>query len=898
MSPQRSIAHYRIVSKLGEGGMGAVYRATDTKLNRDVAVKVLPDTFAADPDRLARFTREAQLLASLNHPNIAAIYVVEESALILELVEGPTLAERIAQGPMPLEEALAIARQIAEALEYAHEKGIVHRDLKPANVKVTPEGRVKVLDFGLAKALGNDPAPGNPASSPTLTMRATVAGIIIGTPAYMSPEQAKGKPVDRRADIWAFGVLLAEMLTGRAMYPGETVSEVLAAVIMREPEIPQSAPAYLRALLGRCLERDPQFRLQAIGEARIALARPAVDVSTTQDASVAKRGAPWWAVGSAAVVLLPLAVFLWRATGPADLPLERLSVNLGPDAVEGLPYTLAISPDGTRIVYEVRPEGGGTALATRLLNQPKATILPGTDNAAQPFFSPDGQWIGFTADQKLKKISVEGGAAVTLCDAQNMRGAAWSADGYIYITNALRNLVRVPESGGPAQPLIKLAESNEHSQHSHRWAQVLPGRAALLLSAGSNARSGGWDDGNIEVFSFQTQQFKIVQQGGYFGRYLPSGHLVYVHQGTLFAVRFSLARLETQGTPAPILDEVAGENVNGAGQFDFSPAPSGHGTLIYLSGKTGVVTLPAVWLDAAGSRKSLWDTPPGPLISPRLSPDGSKLAVSLDSDIYIYDPRRGSSLRLSFDAAYNAYPVWTPDGKHIVYSRTGGSGMWWVRSDGAGQPQLLYEAKNGNAIPGSFSPDGRRLAFHQPGGGTGRDIWTLPLDLADPDHPKAGTPELFLATPSDDVQPAFSPDGRWLAYTSGELGVGEIFVRPFPSTPGAGKWQVSSGGGKFPMWSHASQELFYLDSGGRIMVAPYTANGTFSHGAPREWSATPLRVTGLRGGAGSDNSSPLDLAPDGRRFVVFLGPESRGPRSDVHVTFLLNFFDELKRRVR
>ena len=764
MSPQRSIGHYRIVSKLGEGGMGAVYRATDTKLNRDVAVKVLPDTFAADPDRLARFTREAQVLASLNHPNIAAIYGVEEGALILEMVEGRTLAERIAQGALPVDEALAIARQIAEALEYAHEKGIVHRDLKPANVKVTPEGRVKVLDFGLAKALGNDPVPGDPVSSPTLTMRATMAGIVIGTPAYMSPEQAKGKPADRRADIWAFGVLLAEMLTGWAMYPGETVSEVLAAVIMKEPEIPQAAPAFVRALLGRCLEKDPQFRLQAIGEARIALARPATDMPAMRDATVARRGAPWWALGVTAVMILALSVFLWRPTRPLDLPMERLSVDLGPDAVEGLPYTTAISPDGTRIVYQVHSEGGGTALATRLLNQSKATILPGTDNATQPFFSPDGQWIGFVADQKLKRMSVEGGAAVTLCDAQNMRGATWSTDGNIYATIRLRSLFRVPEAGGTPQPLTTLTESSEHGQHSHRWPQILPGQAALLVSAGSNARSSGWDEAEIEVFSFKTDRFKVVQQGGYFGRYLPSGHLIYIHQGTLFAVPFSLTRLETRGTPVPILGDVAGSNTNGSGQLDFSSAPSGHGTLIYLSGKNSTETLPAVWLHADGSKQPLWPSSPGPRYSPRLSPDGSKLAVSLNNDIYVCDPRSGSSLRLSFDSEDNAYPVWTPDGKHIVYSRTGFSSMWWVRSDGAEQPQKLYEARNGSAIPGSFTPDGRRLAFHQSGGATGRDIWTLPLDLTDPDHPKAGAPELFLATPSDDVEPEFSPDGRWLAY--------------------------------------------------------------------------------------------------------------------------------------
>jgi serine/threonine-protein kinase len=891
MSPRSSIAHYRITSKLGEGGMGAVYRATDTKLNREVAVKVLPDVLAADPDRFARFTREAQVLASINHPNIAAIYGVEESALILELVEGPTLAERIALGPIPLDEALPIALQVAEALEYAHEKGIVHRDLKPANVKVTPDGRVKVLDFGLAKALAIDPIPGNPASSPTLTMRATAAGIVIGTPAYMSPEQAKGKVVDRRADIWAFGILLAEMLTGRAMYPGETISEVLAAVIMNEPEIPQSAPPQVRALLRRCLEKDPRFRLQAIGEARISLARPSDVPEAPRAEAAASRGVPWWALGAAVASILVLAFFLWRAGRAVDEPMERLRVDLGPNAVEGYFITAAISPDGTRIVFPVRSAGNVTMLATRLLDQPKSAILPGTANASEPFFSPDGRWIGFTADQKLKKVSIDGGAPVPLCDAPNMRGAAWSTDGTIYAALDLKNLSRASAAGGTPQPVAKFTESSTHAQHSHRWPQLIPGEGALLVTAGSNATTGGWDDASIEVLPLKTGQFKMVQSGGYFGRYLPSGHLIYVHQGTLFAVRFSLARLETQGMPVPILDDVAGANTNGAGQFDFSQAPSGHGTLIYLSGKNAGVAPPAVWLDAAGSKKLLWDAPPGPLLSPRLSPDGAKLAVSLNRNIWVYDPQRGSTLRLSFDSATDGYPVWTPDGKHIVYNTgTGKGGLWWVRSDGSDQPQLLYEPKTGQAVPGSFTPNGRRLAFHQAGADTGRDIWTLPLDLTDPDHPKAGNPELFLATPGDDVEPAFSPDGHWLAYTSTESGAYQVYVRPFPLIAGAGKWQVSNGGGRFPIWSHASKELFYAaHSPARIMAVSYTAGGTFSPGAPRQWSETAIQFT--------DHHPPLDLAPDGKHFVVFLAPESASGGSTVHVNFLLNFFDELKRRV-
>jgi serine/threonine-protein kinase len=890
MSPQQTIAHYRITAKLGEGGMGTVYRATDTKLNRDVAIKVLPDAFAADPDRLARFTREAQVLASMNHPNIAAIHGVEERALILELVEGPTLAERIAQGPMPPDEAIAIARQIAEALEYAHERGIVHRDLKPANVKVTPEGQVKVLDFGLAKALTPELAPADPASSPTMTMRATMAGVLMGTAGYMSPEQAKGKPVDRRADIWAFGVVLGEMLLGRPMYPGEAVTEILGAVLLKEPEIPVNAPAHVRALLRRCLEKDPRERLQAIGEARIALARPALPEPAAPAAiaaASARRGAPWWMLAAAAVV--PAAILgglLWRATRPVDRPLEQFSADLGPDALAGARTTAVISRDGTRIAFPVRSPGG-TALATRLMAHSKATVLAGTENGLDPFFSPDGQWLGFFSHAKLLKVSVLGGATVTLCDASTPRGAAWGEDGFIYGTFDGAHLSRVPAAGGTPEILT---EPQKRGERTDRMPQMLPGGELILVTVAGTSGTGPtptYDEASIGVYSLKSRQVKIVQRGGYFGRYLPSGHLMYIHQGTMFAVPFDLKRLQTRGMPVPVLESVAAAPGQAGGQFDFSE----NGTLVYLSGTTAAVSVPLLWMDKTGKEEQLMPEAAARPLTPRLSPDGKLLAFSMNGDIYVYDPARSATSRLTFDPVLNStWPVWAPDGKHIAYTQ-GNNGIWWVRSDGSGKAEVLYDSK-ASAVPTSISPDGKVVVFHQ--SGKGRDIYTLALDLADPDHPKPGKPEPFLVTEGQDVEAAFSPDGRWLAYQTNASGNYHVFVRPFPegAQGGPGQAQISSAPGRFPIWSRTGKEIFYLSADGHIMVVPYVVNGrAFLPGKPAVWSGTAVGMMGV--------NMPLDLAPDGKRFVVLPGSDASagGDKANLHVTFLLNFFDELKRRV-
>ena len=874
--------------------MGEVWRATDTKLNRDVAIKILPDSFAADPGRLAAFAREAQVLASLNHPKIAAIYGVEERALVMELVNGPTLADRMAQGPVGLEEALSMLQQIAEGLEYAHERGVVHRDLKPANIKITPEDRVKILDFGLAKAISNEAPAADPASSPTLTMRSTVLGVIMGTAAYMSPEQAKGKPVDRRADIWAFGVVLMEMLTGRPLYTGETVSEILAAVIRDQPDIrrlPAGTPAAIRILAQRCLDKDPQQRLRDIGEARIAIERTlAGEPEESEPPAPASRTPklPWALAAVSVLVSVGFGVLYWRAARPVERPLVRLSVDLGPDAVAGPRITAAISPDGRRLAFVERDAEGKELLATRLLDQPKAVLLAGTEGASDPFFSPEGDWIGFFASGKLKKISVDGGSAVTLCDTIGIRGASWDWDGSIIVNlnpSTGIGLTRVSAAGGTLQALTKPAESGDGS---HRWPQILPGDQAVLFTSGGSLAN--YQKTNIEVLSLRTGQRKIVQRDGHFGRYLPTGHLVYVHEETLFAVPFDIDRLEERGTPVPVLDDVVG-GFGGAAQFDFAR----NGTFVYLAGKSSAINWPIVWLDSSGKTQDLL-TAPVAYAYPRFSPDGRRLAFVTavgGFNIQVYDLARATMAQLTFGEAYLS-PVWAPDGKHIAFltQNSGKFQIQWIRADGAGEAQLLLESKT-EVRAHSFSPDGKRLAFTEMTRETDYDLWTLPLDTTDPDHPKPGKPELFLRTPGPEFEPAFSPDGRWMAYTSNQLDSYEVYVRPF-AAGAAGKWLISAGGGSHPIWSRNGRELFYETPDNRIMVANYAVKGdSFVPDRPRLWSATRIN---------NPPSGPLiwnlDLTPDGKRFAVFPRPESTGKQKDsVHVTFLENFFDYVKRRV-
>jgi Tol biopolymer transport system component/predicted Ser/Thr protein kinase len=879
---------YEILAPIGAGGMGEVYRAKDTRLKRDVALKVLSEAFANDRERMARFQREAEVLAALNHPNIAQIYGVEEHALIMELVEGDPL-----KGPLPLETALQYAKQIADALEAAHEKGIVHRDLKPDNVMVTPTGLVKVLDFGLAAVLqGPASTAVDPANSPTLTMRATEAGMIVGTAAYMSPEQASGKPVDKRADIWSFGVVLFEMLTGNSMFGGaETLSHILADVL-RSPidlgKLPAETPPVIRELLRRCLDRDVRNRLRDIGEARVLIAKYLADPSSgaeprTQAISLRHSKAPWAAAAAMGIIAAVAGAGWWYATRAVERPLVRLDVDLGPEVSLGsqVGADAIISPDGARLVFVSKAR-----LFTRRLNQPKATELAGTEGASGPFFSPDGQWVAFFAGGKLKKISVEGGATQALCDAPSFRGGAWGEDHNIILALTSQGgvLSRIPDAGGAPQPLTELAQG----EITHRWPQILPGGKAVLFTA--NAGTSGFDGANIEVMSFRDHRRKTLQQGGAYGRFLPTGarsrgagHLVYINKGTLFAVSFDSDTWEVRGTPAPVLQEVSYSSTLGYAQFDFSQA----GTLVYRSGGAGGGMVTLQWLDGGGKLQPL-PAKPGPYSQLRLSPDGKLVALRVTSgngsDIWTYDWQRDSMSHLTFGDGAFTFPAWSPDGRYLVFHAA--SGIFWTRPDGAGKPQPLTQTKTAQ-YPWSFSPEGKRLAFAE-SGLNGFQLWTLPVEN-DSGQLRAGKPEVFLQTTSaSENYPVFSPDGRWIAYRSLESGISEIYVRPFPNK--GRKWQVSNNGGVFAVWSRNGHELFYRTQDQQIMVASYTTKGdSFVPDKPRLWSERRLADTSF--------FQNLDISPDSKRFLVLMPAEAPGQqRANNQVIFLLNFFDEIRRR--
>ena len=897
---------YQVVAQIGVGGMGEVYQAHDTKLGRDVAIKVLPEAVAHDPERLSRFRREAKMLASLNHPNIATIHGLEQSNgtsyLVMELVSGETLADRVKRdGALPIEEALKICAQVAEALEAAHEKGIIHRDLKPANVKVTPEGKVKVLDFGLAKAFAGDGVSDDPSNSPTLSMAATMHGVILGTAAYMSPEQARGKTVDKRTDIWAFGCLLYELLTGKQAFDGEDITEILAAVVKTEPDwrtLPPATPVKVRDLLRRCLQKDKTLRMQAAGDARIEI-HEALASPTAQTAAPATRR--WreriaWPVVAGVLALTTIALAIGFVLRPpkAPQPMQaiRLSAEIGADAslYTALGASAILSPDGTRLALVAAGSDQKRRIYIRPLDQLQATVFSGTENASDPFFSPDGQWIGFFADGKLKKISVQGGAAVTLCDAPFDLGGSWGDDGTIVFTPDLRGaLSKISSAGGTPQSLTTL--DKQGGEGTQRWPQILPGGKAVLFTSNTKAGTGAsLEDSDIVVYSMTSGKRKTVQRGGFYARYLPSGHVVYMHEGTLFAVPFDLQRLEDTGQPAPILEGVVTTLVSAGAQFSFSET----GNLVYVAGRSGGQNVSIYWMDREGKFTPLRATP-GDYLSPAFSPDGKRLALDINDgkrrDIWLYEWERDTLTRLTFGGEANRSPVWTPDGQRIVYSsleKGGSPNLWWIRADGAGDAQRLTESKNPQ-FTGSWRPDGKVLAFWQLNPGTNYDIMTLPIEGDEKSGWKPGEPKPFVNSAFIEAVPAFSPDGRWLAYASNESGSFEVYVRPFPG-PG-GKWQISTGGGLYPNWSRNGKELFYRTEDSKIMAVTYAASGDSFHAdKPQLWS--PGQFT--EGGAGNYN---FDLHPDGKRFAVLKAPGTEQAAAVNKVGFIFNFFDELRRKV-
>jgi Tol biopolymer transport system component len=816
----------------------------------------------------------------------------------MELVSGETLAERLKrEGAIPVEEALKIGVQIAEALEAAHEKGIVHRDLKPANVKVTPEGKVKVLDFGLAKAFAGDVADSNPSQSPTLSAVATMQGVLLGTAAYMSPEQARGKSVDKRTDIWAFGCVLYELLTGKQAFAGDDITDILAAVVRAEPDwqaLPAATPIQVRALLRRCLQKDRRQRFHDAADIRIgiedAIAAPK-DSGATQAVPPSTSKLPW-AVAAVLVVLLGVALWAWwRATRPVERPLVRLDVDLGPDVSIDSPYgtDTILSPDGTRIVYVSQGR-----LFTRRLDRPNATELAGTEGAYAPFFSPDGQWVAFVSPGKLQKISVDGGSAITLCTASNLsRGGSWGGDGNIIVSlNTSGVLSRIPSAGGPPMPVTEL----QNGDFSHSWPQILAGGKAVLFTAWPTGGSS-FDAANIDVMSLADHRTKTLVRGGTFGRYLPSGHLIYVSRGTLFAVPFDVNRLEVHGTPSPVLEQVAYNAADGSAQLDFSQT----GTLIYRSGGAGGGLLTVGWLDSAGKAQPLL-AKPGAYGRPSMSPDGQRLALEVTegsgTDIWVYDWQRDTMTRLTF-TGIALDPVWSPDGRYVAF-RTVGEGMSVTRSDGAGKPQPLTQSKN-TQYPWSFTPDGKRLSFLESrrpdassitqamlGSGGAYHLWTVTLE-SDSAGLRAGKPEVFLQTQADERAPSFSPDGRWMAYSSDESGTFQVYVRAFPDK--GGKWQISNSNGTYPMWSRNGHELFFEALDNHVMVAAYAVKGdSFVADTPRVWSGKQL-------GGVANAAKNIDIAPDGKRIVALMPVDTpEGQKAQSHVIFLENFFDEVRRR--
>ena len=908
LSPGARLGAYEILGLLGAGGMGEVYRALDNSLGREVAIKVLPDAVAQHPERLARFEREARLLASLSHPNIAVIHGLERSSeycyLVMELVRGETLAERSTRARLSIAETLHIFKQVAEGLEAAHGQSIIHRDLKPANIMITPQGAAKILDFGLAKVVSSEDRS-DATRSPTLSSAPTLTGVVMGTAAYMSPEQARGDPVDRRTDIWAFGCLLYESVAGQRAFPGRSTVDTIAAVLREDPDwakLTQIAPPRLQHLIRRCLQKDPHTRLHDIADARIEIE----DVSREPQSGITEAVTrqehraltprmllALAAIAAALVVIGAIAGARWPIrTGPSAAPLARLAITLpASDTLEkGRSTPLAVSPDGTMLVYAAATGGGRTRLYMRRLDDLSARAIPATESASAPFFSPDGKWLAFYSDGVLKKVSVAGGVPLTICDAPPVWSASWGPGDRIVFSSLLAasGLWIVSANSGQATQLtMPKADENQHS-----YPQLLPDGKHLLFSV---RRGSGW---NLALLDLDSHQWRTLGNGRIIGegaQYLATGHLVYEQSGGLVATPFDPSTGNLDQPPVPLLERIDASRFGGA-YFAFAAAA---GTLVYVPAGGAIASRSLLKVDREGRVAPLIDARDG-YGYPALSPDGRRLAVMIGSDagsdVWIIDLERSTRTRFTAGGSA-AFPVWAPDGSKLAYQSTapGPINLYWRPLDGRSDAQPFVKAEavsattwpttasllpgtlptlsGGPQFPVSWSPDGTTLAFHERKPNGERDIWVV-TDGSDP-FP-------FLLTPFDERSPRFSPNGKWLAYVSDESGRNDVYVQPFPG-PGA-KWLVSTDGGIDPVWSSDGRELFYRHDD-QMMAVSVAANPEFA-------ASRPHRVFEFHFDAG-DNGPNYDVSRDGKYFVIPKSDQAPAP-SELHL--VLNWFSEVASR--
>jgi serine/threonine-protein kinase len=894
IAPGTRLGSYELTGLIGVGGMGEVYRATDTSLKRQVAIKVLPASVAGDADRLARFQREAEVLASLNHPNIAAVYGLEENsgvrALVMELVEGPTLADRLLDGPLPVEEALLVAKQIADALEAAHERGIVHRDLKPANIKIRADGTVKVLDFGLAKPVEPVAALSPGASqSPTITTPAmTVMGVILGTAAYMSPEQARGKPLDRRADVWAFGCVLYEMLTGTRAFDEEDVSLTLSKVLQAEPDfaaLPANVPARVRRTLHLCFRKPLRERMPDMGAVRLSL-EGAFDEEDIFEQHASRTGLTFRRAVLLTLTAVAAALFggvlVWRLMSPVSVPREvtrfalPTSDSIAPGGAGIGRHVLALSPQGTRLAY-----WADDTLHLRTMNTLDEAVIRGTEDAREAFFSPDGQWIGFHQDGQLKRVSVNGGAPIAIAPAQNPTGVSWGADGIIRYGQGFEGIWSVAGAGGTPSQLITLRKGE-----AAHGPQLLTGGEWVLFTL-RPAGADTWDDAQIVAQSLTTGERTVVIDRGRDARYLPTGHLIYGNQGVLLAVPFDVRARRVTGAAVSLVDGVMDADVR-TGAMHYTVSDAGH--LVYLAGRSGERRT-LVWVSRDGRLESL-GTDPRTYSEPSVSPDGTQVAVDINgpegTNIHIFDIARKGLTRLTSSPAAGRYPLWTPDGQRIVfYSDADGGGLFTKAITGTGDVERLTRTRD-LQVPYAWSSDGRTLILEQrptqrnsPG-----DLYVLPMDG------KSSATPLMQTSMTDERQPALSPDGRWLAYAENEPGQAtHVFVRPFPNVE-SNRWKISTEPGGSPLWARDGTELFFI-SRGRIMSAHIETQPAFRPGTPTAVFELPPRYSSSL----VQIRRQWDMAPDGKRFLILGDSAVDGDGGRPQMVFVLNWLEELKRLV-